>query len=277
MGLLDRWREPKPADARETERLVRTIERSCGLVVDEWRIRRALDRLGPSIDRAGSIGAYADRVQRDLTARQEMIEALCVHETSFFRHPRHFELLAAFLRESIPSQAAGVNAWSVAASSGEEPYSIALTILEHTHRNVAMRSRVLGTDISRPVLDRARKGVYPGTHASQIERPVLERHFLRGVGDAAGSMRINGAARDLVEFQRLNLVDRHWPIEGEFDAVFCRNVLIYFGPEQRRQIAERVGRRVRIGGMFFLGPSENAKLSDERFEKVEPAVYRRVR
>lgn len=279
MRAARRMQRPRVDDAA-VARLVRTIERSCGLVVDEWRLPRALEQLAPEIGAAGSLEAFCDRVQREPARRQAMIEALCVHETRFFRHPSHFDHLGAFFDEgwgAANAASRGPQVWSVAAASGEEPYSIAMTVHERVAAPLIGSARVTATDISGPILRRAERAVYPETHADQLTRTRLERFFLRGVGNARGQIRVCPGVRDLVAFSHLNLVDARWPIEPSFDAVFCRNVLIYFGPEQRAQIGRRLLQRVRVGGLLVLGPSENIRLDRGGVESLAPSVLRRTR
>ena len=202
---------------------------------------------------------------------QEFVNALTTNLTAFFREQHHFEILASLLR----MRSAGPwNIWCNAASTGEEPYSIAMTVLETLGNNASFK--LTASDIDSRVLATAARGVYRLDGLKGLSQERLQRFFLRGKGGNAGLARVRPELRKPIEFLSVNLIRDDWPFREPFDVVFCRNVMIYFdGPTQRR-VLERIHRVLKPGGMLFVGHAENFSDSRDLFALRGKTVYERI-
>ena len=200
---------------------------------------------------------------------QTAIDLLTTNETYFFREPRHFEVL----REAAlaASSAQPFRVWSAASSSGEEAYSMAM-VLADTLGSAAWE--VLGTDISTRVLQRARTGHYPMARARHIPPAYLKRYCLRGVGEHEGTLLVDRALRQRVNFVQANL-NGALPQIGTFDAIFLRNVMIYFNADTKRQVAARVISLLKSGGCLCIGHSESLNDITDAVRAVAPSIYRK--
>ena len=187
--------------------------------------------------------------------RAQMIAALTTNVTRFFREPHHFDHLRAKVVDPIAAeikQGRRLRIWSAGCSSGQEPYSIALSILSLLPDARAYDVKILATDINPLVLDTARKASYPAEEVVSVPAD-LRRSWMENVGSSA--MRLDEAPRGLVTFRPLNLIGA-WPMKGPFDAVFCRNVVIYFDEKTQMRLLTRISTLLRPGGYLYLGHSE---------------------
>lgn len=187
--------------------------------------------------------------------RAQMIAALTTNVTRFFREPHHFDHLRAKVVEPVAAeikQGRRLRIWSAGCSSGQEPYSIALSILSLLPDARAYDVKILATDINPLVLDTARKATYPAEEVVSVPAD-LRRSWMENVG--SGAMRLDEAPRGLVTFRPLNLIGT-WPMKGPFDAVFCRNVVIYFDEKTQMRLLTRISTLLRPGGYLYLGHSE---------------------
>jgi chemotaxis protein methyltransferase CheR len=236
------------------------------------RLARRLRALG-----LGSWAAYHERVVADPAERVRMIDCICTNETQFFREARHFEFLAdrLFPAWRTEAEAGGrprrIRAWSAACSTGEEPYSLAMSLLAAVPAGWDLE--VLATDLSTRVLERAGAAVWPLERSHQIPEPFRRAFMLRGFGGQQGLMKAGPEIRALVRFARLNLVGEDWPAPGAFDLVFCRNVLIYFDRPTKERVVERLVERLAPGGHLFLGHAESLAGLTTRLRAVMPTVY----
>ena len=201
---------------------------------------------------------------------QVAIDLLTTNETSFFREPKHFE----FLRDQIaPSHPRGrpLRVWSAACSSGEEPYSIAMTLA------CCLRDEpweILGSDLSTRTLDHARAAIYPLERAKTLARAQLVAHCLKGKGDYEGTFQVAPHVTRHVKFRQINL-NAPLPAIGEFDVIFLRNVMIYFEGLTKRQVIDRVLACLRPGGYLMIGHSESLQAVNSVMKLVAPAIYRK--
>lgn len=188
--------------------------------------------------------------------RQELISALTTNVTSFFRETHHFETLAS---ECLPALAAGarsgrrIRLWSAGCSSGQEPYSIAMSVLDQFPDAANLDLRILATDIDPQIVDRARAGSYPGEEAAGIPAPYQAKWVRRS--DDGGRLTMGEPLRQLITFAELNLMDP-WPFKGPFDVIFCRNVAIYFNQQTQQNLWQRFCQMLIPGGYLFIGHSE---------------------
>ncbi|MGB8932431.1 MAG: protein-glutamate O-methyltransferase CheR [Anaeromyxobacteraceae bacterium] len=220
---------------------------------------------------------YYERVMEDPAERTKMVDAICTNETHFFREPRHWEFLAETIYPAWQAQAdAGkrerkVRVWSAACSSGEEPYSLAMSLL--TAFPAGWSLEVLATDLSTKILDRARAATWPIAKAAEIPEAYLKAFMLKGFGDYAGTMRAGPEIRSLIRFERFNLNGDEWPPAHSFDLVFCRNVLIYFDRATKERVVSRLLDRLSPTGNLFLGHAESLGGFTDRVHSLIPTVY----
>lgn len=188
--------------------------------------------------------------------------------TAFFRESHHFPILADFAKR----RGGPVSVWCCAASTGEEPYSIAMTLVEALGPR-ANASSVLATDIDTNVLTRARAGVYPVERVEKLEGERLKRFFLKGRGANEGQVRVRPEIADMVRYETLNLLAPTWQINEQFDVIFCRNVMIYFDKPTQARILERFVPLLKPGGLLFAGHSENFTYISRDFRLRGQTVY----
>jgi len=201
---------------------------------------------------------------------QEFVNSLTTNLTSFFREDHHFQALADDLRERASHP---LRVWCCAASTGEEPYSIAMTVAETLGAQAQVS--ILASDIDTKVLAIAQQGVY-AADARGLSAKRLLHHFMRGKGANAGYIRIRPELAKRVEFRRFNLMNHQWSLGEPFDLVFCRNVMIYFDAATQRQVLQQLHRVMRPGGLLYVGHSENFTESREWFRLRGKTVYQRV-
>lgn len=206
---------------------------------------------------------------------QEFVNALTTNLTAFFREEHHFEALVHDLRaRAALAPGRPLRMWCNAASTGEEPYSLAMTVVETLGAGAVVK--LLCSDIDTRVLESARRGVY-AVDARGLSPERLRRHFLRGTGANAGFIRVRPELARLVEFRSFNLMSTQWQALGEpFDIVFCRNVMIYFDAPTQREVLERIHRAMLPGGLLYVGHSENFTEARDLFRLRGKTVYERV-
>lgn len=196
------------------------------------------------------------------------LELITTNETYFFREQKHFEYLS---NEILPKYRAGktFRVWSAAASTGEEPYSIAMTLKDHCISDWEL----LCSDVNLSVIEQAKLGVYPDVRTRNIPSDYLHRFCRKGINAHEGNIRINSELRQLVQFFTLNL-NEPFPNLGKFNLVFLRNVLIYFENENKTKILERIAETLLPEGILFVGHSESLHGLSSRFVPIQPAIYR---
>ncbi len=211
--------------------------------------------------------AYIDRLARDPQGAEmdTAIDLLTTNKTSFFREERHFD----FLTEQLATPRSSLRIWSAACSTGEEPYSIAMTVAAtRSVRDV----RILATDICRDALATAQAASYTRANAADIPGPLASKYTDAPRG--GDTVTIQPVVRDLVSFARLNLM-QPWPMRGPFDFIFCRNVMIYFNDETREKLVERMRMLLAPGGYLLIGHAESLSGLRHGYTYDSPAVYRR--
>lgn len=225
-----------------------------------------------------SFADYRALLERDPRELTELCNAITTNVTAFFREPHHFR----YLREQwlTPLAAAGgaprrLRIWSAACSSGEEAYSIAMTVLEALPEPARWDVRILATDLDSQMLARARLAVYPPERMQGVSPQRRQRFFVEQRAGAAPGQRIAPEVAALVTFRQLNLMDA-LPMKGPLDAVFCRNVVIYFDKDTQRDLFARIARLQRPGDLLFLGHSESLFKVSESYALIGKSIYRRV-
>jgi chemotaxis protein methyltransferase CheR len=242
-------------------------------------------RLGSRVRELGlsSFSAYYRHVMnRRGEELAEMLDRVSTNETQFFREPRQFEFLSQLAVHDWQAQAAAgfrprqIRAWSAGCSSGEEPYSLAMVLWRHFAPSAGWQIQILATDISTRVLERARKGIWPVEKARDIPSEYLKRFMLKGTGKQEGKMKAGAEIGSVIRFERVNLNDAKYPVTGFFDLILCRNVLIYFDPQRRSQIIDRLLTHLQPGGVFLIGHSERLVGMSDKVVNVFPTIYVRV-
>jgi chemotaxis protein methyltransferase CheR len=244
----------------------RLIEKDAGIYLAPAKKSLLVGRLSRRMRELGlsDLRKYFKRVLADPAEHTRMIDHISTNETQFFREPLHFDFLKQRVLPRWISQAeAGqrtrkVRVWSAGCSTGEEPYSIAMTLLQHLPEASGWQIEVLATDISTRVLARARAGVWPLEKARQIPAPYLKSFMLRGTGTQEGKMKVGPEIQRIVRFEQFNLIEEPaFAPSSSFDLIFCRNVLIYFQPETKARVVRRLLRYLSPDGYLFVGHSES--------------------
>lgn len=201
---------------------------------------------------------------------REMIDALTTNKTSFLRERAHFD----YLRDTVlPTLSHSARVWSAGCSSGEEPYTLGMLLLDHAQHGPTHDLKILATDISQRILATASAATYSAELMADVPTEWQRRYWRRTkVSGGADTFTATPALRKLVTFGRLNLMEQ-WPMSGPFDAIFCRNVMIYFDKPTQQRLVERYWSLLRPGGHLFVGHSESLTGTAHRFKYVQPAVY----
>ncbi|HVS51309.1 MAG TPA: protein-glutamate O-methyltransferase CheR [Opitutaceae bacterium] len=226
-----------------------------------------------------SVGDYCQLLKSGQAGEElvHLIDAISTNHTFFFREVAHFE----FLREkALPELAARARAerwrtlrvWSAACSSGEEPYSIAITLAEHSP---TWPWQIEATDISHRILHKATTAIYDEESVAKLPANTLRAHFQRGFGPQAGKYRVKPALRERVNFQQLNLLEGEPPFSEPFQAIFCRNVMIYFDRPTQEELVGRLARLLVPGGFLFVGHSESLTHLRHPLQSLRPAIYQK--
>lgn len=204
----------------------------------------------------------------------EMINAITTNKTDFFREIHHFQFLAErVLPEHRQKKTRRLRLWSAAAATGEEAYSLAMTVREAFADAPDWDIKILATDIDTRVLAHAAEGVYTAEQATHIEPALLRRYFLRGHGEFENRVRVKPALKTLLRFRQLNLLNEPWPMRAPFDIIFCRNVLIYFDKATQRRLLERMSTLLSPNGFLMLGHAEAVHGFDHLYRPVGHSIY----
>ena len=246
---------------------------------------------------------YLQQIPADSGEIRELINCVTTNKTSFFRERHHFEFLANTVVPRIESvsrrgAAGSIRVWSAACSTGEEPYSIAITLLEalqasknskvaprpefipkrtglpaHPISTGSWKIEVVASDIDTVVLGTASRAVYREDSLQTVDTPLQSKYFLRGTDDMQGYVKVKPDVAKLVQFKRINLMDPVWPIEGVFDVIFFRNALIYFNQETQNIFLRKMARYLKPSGYLFLGNSEHIPWLSDILAPLNQTMY----
>lgn len=219
-----------------------------------------------------SFGDYLDHLVPDSEEWQLFVNALTTNLTSFFRESHHFPVLAEHSLQQYSARRGPLRVWSSACSTGEEPYSIAMTLID-AFGSFKPPVKILATDLDTNVVAHAARGVYPEDRIAKIPEKDVKRFFLRGKGSSQGMVRVRPELRELIVFRQLNLLSSQWPMRGPFESIFCRNVLIYFDKPTQYQLLSRYRPLLRPDGLLFLGHSESVAHAADLFRLQGKTVY----
>ncbi len=240
----------------------------------QGRIRKRLNKLGMS-----SFKEYYALVQEDRSELVEMFNVVSTNKTEFFRENHHFE----FLKEIMPSiieknKRENLNKfsiWSSASSTGEEPYTIAMTLMDFP----VLKSwdiKIIASDISTTVLTKAHAGLYHDEAMRHVPKEMIKKYFIPTEDDI---YRVSDSLKDMVKFKRINLISENYPFKGEFEIIFCRNVMIYFDRQTQINIINNFLRYLKKGGYLILGSSESLPVEiakENRLKRIKSTIYQKI-
>ncbi len=262
------------------------IKTQTGIALSDFKRSLVQARLSKRLRQLGlrTFREYYDYLmKRDPTGEERIrfINAMTTNKTEFFREPHHFTYLKDVWLPSVRSRAAKtgerrIRIWSAGCSTGEEPYSIAITLWEGLQTLLGWDVRILASDIDTEVLARAQEGVYPLDQVRAIPQDMLCRYFQKETGTQADLVRVLPKLRDLITFRRINLLEEPWPIRTRFDVIFCRNVVIYFDKPTQHQLFHRFEAALQEEGLLILGHSESLLGSGARFHHLGQTIYQRL-
>lgn len=259
---------------RDFMRVRQLIHGHAGISLSPSKCEMVYSRLARRLRTHGMdrFGDYIDLLEREDRGGAEweaFVNALTTNLTSFFREAHHFPILEDHVRSLGRKQ---IVLWSCASSTGEEPYSMAMAMVEH-FRSWEPPVKILATDLDTNVLETGARGVYPAERVEHLPKERVKRFFLRGSGANAGSVRVREELRRLVVFRQQNLLEPAWNMRGPFDAIFCRNVLIYFDAATQAKLLERFVPLMAPNGLLFAGHSENLQRVSDLFQLKQRTVY----
>lgn len=217
---------------------------------------------------------YLNRVIQDSTGEEivQLLDVISTNVTSFFREDAHFHFITEQLHKWLANGQRRFRFWSAASSTGEEPYSLAITLSE-AFSGYTVDVKILATDISTRVLQKCREGCYGADKVKPVQKGLRERYFTRAQGEDGPLYTVKPILREMVVFQRLNLSTPPFPMKGPFDMVLCRNVMIYFDDTVRKNLLAEIHRLLKPGGNLIVGHAESLTGMLSKFHSVRPSVY----
>ncbi|MFZ6845225.1 CheR family methyltransferase [Undibacterium sp. RuTC16W] len=259
-------------DEKDFNRVRGLIYQKAGISLADSKQEMVYSRLARRLRATGinSFSVYLDQLQKEPSGDEweAFTNALTTNLTSFFREEHHFPLLA----EHVKKRKDPINVWCSASSTGEEPYSIAMTLCE-AFGSLKPPAHIIATDIDTNVLSTASRGVYNIDRLDKMSPERAKKFFLKGKGAQDGMVRVRQELRDLITFKQLNLLADSWPVSGEFDAIFCRNVMIYFDKPTQGKILKKFVPLIKPDGLLFAGHSENFLYVSDDFKLRGKTVY----
>jgi len=224
-----------------------------------------------------SYGVYLQFLQEDQSGEEmvQLIDVISTNITKFFREPDHFDLLDSTLENWAGQGMKHCRIWSAACSTGEEPYTLAMTVHKHVLKH-RLDLKILATDISTRVLAHAQAGIYDEDRLVTVPDSLKSKYFRAQAGNAAGSYAVSEELKRLIMFHRLNFTVFPYPIKGMFDVIFCRNAMIYFDRDLRTRMVREFARLLKPGGILMIGHSETLMGLDNLYRTIKPSVYLRL-
>jgi chemotaxis protein methyltransferase CheR len=263
----------------EFERLSGFIYKECGInltaakkVLVESRLQKRLNEL-----KLTSFSDYYDYVRSPLGSKDELIhliDAIATNKTDFFREPVHFQFMQDVILPELTTLNRPYKVWSSACSTGEEPYTIAMILEQHAQLN-RFDYKITATDISTKVLAKGMQAIYPARTVADVDMNFKKRFFMRSKDVNNPTVRIVPGLRTKVNFKRLNLMDEQLDVDGDFDLIFCRNVLIYFDRITQEKVVNKLLGKLRSGGYLFIGHSESIYHMNLRLQQLKPTIFQK--
>ncbi|MBI2277423.1 MAG: chemotaxis protein CheR [Dechloromonas sp.] len=255
------------------ERVRKLIYQHAGISLSPVKQDMVYSRLARRLRATGkhSFTEYLDALEKNGGDEWErFVNSLTTNLTSFFREPHHFPIFAEHLRKIGTRRP--IRVWCSAASTGEEPYSIAITVAE-TFGTQTSHVSIIASDLDTNVLETARNGVYPLERVEKLSPERLRRFFLRGTGGQEGYVSVRPELKTMIEFKRINLLDTSYAVKGPLDIIFCRNVMIYFDKPTQYKILSRFAPMLQPEGLMLAGHSESFLHAADLFKSLGKTVY----
>lgn len=257
------------------------VYKYCGINLHEGKKELVRSRLAKRL-RLLNIPSFRDYIEYALKDESQkeftsLIDCLSTNLTSFFREKQHFDYLVsnfypAIERKKTAKQQKRIRVWSAGCSSGEEPYTIALTLLEYFKNDPSWDIKILASDISTKVLGKAREGIYDEQRVAPVSTELKSRYLNKIRQGRSHLYEVGPELRKMVLFGRINLMEQ-WPINGPVDFIFCRNVMIYFDKPTQQSLVNRYWEILDSGGLLFTGHSESLTGINHKFKYVQPTIY----
>jgi len=272
-----------PMKEREFRLLRELVQEHTGIWLQDGKRTMLAARLAKPVRRLGLRGfqsyyALLRESAEDSPEFVEFVNAITTNKTSFFRERHHFDYLAQKIVPEIKAASLRggrkqIRVWSAACSTGEEVYSIAMTLLDAVEE-AGWWLEVVGSDIDTGVLETAQRAIYPAECLESIDELQRQRYFLQGKDSRAGQVKLKPEVTRMVELRRVNLMDERWAVDGPFDVIFFRNALIYFQQDVQERFLRRMAGMLRPGGYLFIGNSEQIPWMHDALEPLSQTMYR---
>ncbi len=258
---------------KDFEKVRKLIYAHAGISLSDSKQELVYSRLSRRLRATGiqTFAEYLALLEADDPAEWEAFtNSLTTNLTSFFREPHHFPILAEHLRSLRGKHP--ITLWCSAASTGEEPYTMAMTVVDTLGKD-AHQVSIIASDVDTKVLETAKAGVYPLERVSKLDPELVKRFFLRGTGAQSGFVHVRPELSELITFRQINLLHAAWPLHPPLDAIFCRNVMIYFDKQTQLSILKKFVPLLRTNGLLFAGHSESFHHADDYFKLRGKTVY----
>lgn len=258
---------------QDFQRVRKLIYDHAGISLSDSKMDMVYSRLGRRLRATGlsNFREYLSLLEKnDATEWEAFVNSLTTNLTSFFREPHHFPILADHIRKIRQRQP--IQLWCNAASTGEEPYTMAMTMVD-VFGSYTPPVQILATDLDTHVLKTAQAGIYSADRVGKLPKDILQRFFVEAPGGSPGQMQVRQELRKMITFRQLNLLDANWLIRGPFDAVFCRNVMIYFDKSTQYKILQKLVPVMRSDALLFAGHSESFQHAADLFHIQGRTVY----
>lgn len=255
------------------------IKDRTGIVLAEHKVDMVYGRLTRRL-RELNLDAFDDYLSNLESDEQELVHfvnALTTNLTAFYREPHHFEFITSKLLPQIMKNKASkrLRIWSAGCSSGEEPYTIAMTVRSIIPANSGWDVKILATDLDSNMVEKGSNGIYTEERVTGLSQQNMKNWVKKGKGDTAGMVKMDDRLREMITFKQLNLMHQ-WPMKGPFDLIFCRNVLIYFNKETQGMLFDRYADMLVNDGHLFIGHSESMYKRCDRFKLLGQTIYKRL-
>lgn len=255
--------------------------RQCGIVLSTQKKLMLSSRLRKRMAelKLPNFEDYLARLTSDESGEEirHLVNAIATHHTFFFREPEPLQYIVDAILQRVHQGQSRIRIWSTACSSGEEPFTLAMMLREQLTELGCpdLDLKILATDLSTRILSAAEEATFSQTRIQSLPSPSLEKYFDRREGSGEPVWQLKAAIRDMVVFRRLNLIEASYPVRGPFDAILCRNVMIYFDDRTRRHVIHRLEQVLQSDGLLVVGMTETALGFSHRLDFVRPAVYRK--
>ncbi len=250
-----------------------------GIVLADHKVDMVYGRLTRRLRELNleSFDSYLSNLVHDEQELVNFVNALTTNLTAFYREPHHFEFLASKLLPKIMKNKASkrLRIWSAGCSSGEEPYTIAMTVRSIIPANSGWDVKILATDLDTNMVEKGSRGIYTEERVTGLSSQNMKKWVKKGKGDTAGMVKMDDRLREMITFKQLNLMHQ-WPMKGPFDLIFCRNVVIYFNKETQAVLFDRYADMLIDDGHLFIGHSESMYKICDRFKLLGQTIYKRL-